>query len=256
MKIFANIIPAVKLYFSLKYLNLFKKQIILSRENGDLENERKAILGATSTWGKNVLRIFDVKLTVNGKENLPKEGPVVYAANHQGYGDIPTCCAVLDSIQFAFVAKQNLQKVPLYGRWILRIRSVLINRQDPRAALRTIEEGIGLIRQGFSLLIFPEGTRSKGGPVKDFKKGSLRLATKPGVPVVPVTIDGTYRIFEGNGGAVKKGAEVTITIHPPIPTKDLDKHEQAMLTERVQEIVESALPPECRSSATPADSGE
>ena len=242
MKILPNLIPAVKLYLSLKYLNRFKKQIIESRCIENYEAERSAILNATSTWGKNIFRIFDAELTVNGRENLPHQGPVVYVANHQGYGDIPACCAALDTIQFGFVAKENLQRVPLYGRWILRIRSILINRDDPREALRTMEEGIQLINQGFSLLIFPEGTRSKGGPMGDFKKGSLRLATKPGVPIIPITIDGTCQFYEANGGAVKKGAKITITVHPPVPTAGLSKHEQNELTERRQETVKSALP--------------
>ena len=119
MKILPNLIPAVKLYLSLKYLNRFKKQIIESRCI-ETRAERSAILNATSTWGKNIFRIFDAELTVNGRENLPHQGPVVYVANHQGYGDIPACCAALDTIQFGFVAKENLQRVPLGAGFIYR----------------------------------------------------------------------------------------------------------------------------------------
>ena len=110
-------------------------------------------------------------------------------------------------------------------------------------ALDDIEEGVSYIKQGFSLLIFPEGTRSRGGRVKEFKKGSLKLATKPGVPVVPITIDGSYRIYEEKGKVVNN-AKVAITIHPAIPTAGMSKTEQNQLAERVQHIIESALPEE------------
>ncbi|MDD6879912.1 MAG: lysophospholipid acyltransferase family protein, partial [bacterium] len=111
--------------------------------------------------------------------------------------------------------------------------------------LKAINEGIELINQGFSLLVFPEGTRSHGKQQREFKKGSLRLATKPGVPVIPVTINGTYKIFEEHG-ALKGNQSVSVTIHEAIPTAGMSKHEQSVLSETVQTIVESALPEELR----------
>lgn len=240
MKIFKNIIPAIKIYGCLKYLTAYKTQIETARTLGDIETEKDGILKATDSWGNHILDAFDIKLVVNGSENIPTEGPVVYVANHQGYADIPACCAALNKIQFGFVAKDVLEKVPLYGNWIKRIRSVLIKRNDARSSLRTINEAIDLIEQGYSMLVFPEGTRSRCHEMAEFKKGSLRLATKPGVPVVPITIDGTYKCFEEKG-YFEGGHTFTITVHPAIPTAGMSKPEANNLAEKVQEIVQSAL---------------
>ena len=239
MKILRNIIPAIKLYYALRYLHPYKKSMHSARIAGDDIAEQKAILGATDCWGRNVLRMFDVNLTIVGAENLPKEGPVVYVSNHLGYGDIPTYCAALNTIQFGFIARDDLGKIPVYGTWIKNVRSVMMNREDARSSLRSIEEGIELIKRGFSLLIFPEGTRSKGGPIQEFKRGSLRLATKAGVPVIPLTMMGTSQMFEERG-IITKGAQVKIVIHPPIETAGMEKSRASNLAKEVEDIVKSS----------------
>ena len=240
MKIIENIPPVIRLYQSLKYLKPYRKEFLAARAAGDNEAERAYILKATDRWGNHLVKTFDVTLQVEGKENLPAHGPVIFAANHQGYADIVISCAVLNRFQFGFVAKENLSKIPLYGKWIKDIRSVMLEREDARASLRAINEGIGLLEKGFSLLVFPEGTRSRQKAMSRFRRGSLRLATKPGVPVVPITINGTHRIFEDTG-VLRKGATVDFIIHPPIETKNMDKAEANRLTETVEEIIGNAL---------------
>jgi len=239
MKIIRNIPMVWKFYLALPSLKQFKKGIMSARASGNLQEERKYILKATDAWGNFVMNVFGTEVRVHGEENIPTTGPVVYVANHQSYADIPLCCKVLNKIQTGFVAKDGLQNIPLYGEWIQNIRSVIIQRNDPRSSLRTIEEAIELIHQGFSMVVFPEGTRSKGGPMKPFKKGSLRLATKPGVPVVPITIDGTWRIFEEKGYPQK--VSVDITIHKPIETASLSRQEASELAETVENIIRGGL---------------
>lgn len=239
MKIFANIPQGIKI---LRALNVFKKPrkiIYQARANEDFETERKYILQSTSTWGKLLCSDLGVEIEVEGREHLPKSGPVVYVSNHQSYADIIVHCAVLDTIQFGFIAKKNLAQIPLYGKCIMDIRSVMIDRDDARESLRAIMEAIDLIKNGFSILIFPEGTRSKGHDMANFKKGSLRLATKPGVPVIPITIDGTYKVFEETG--VVSPAKVRYIIHPPIETSEMDKKTASDLAQRVEDIVRSRL---------------
>ena len=191
MNIFLNFPSLIKTLTNLRFLNKYKKGIIEARKEGNNEKEREFILKATSTWGKKLSASFKTNLVVIGRENLPKQGPVVYVSNHQGYADIIALCAALDSIQFGFVTKENLDKVPFYGQWILRIRSVIMNRGEPREAIKAISQGIKNINQGFSMLIFPEGTRSLGPEMNDFKKGALKLATKPKVPVIPISLNKT-----------------------------------------------------------------
>ncbi len=235
MKIFANIPGAYKLLYCLKYFRANKKEIIAAREAGDFEREREYILKSTSFWGTKVMEMFGSTVNVQGLENLPDKGPVVLVGNHQGYADIFAYFAAFQKFQFAFVAKENLAKIPFYGEWIRRIRSVFIKRDDPRASLKAISEGIEYIKQGFSLVIFPEGTRSKGPDPGRFHKGSLRLATKPGVPVVPVSLNGSYKMFEEEG--YLKGAEIDIIVHKPIETANLSKEEEKELNDRVEKII-------------------
>lgn len=238
-RLYKNICFAFWMYFNLRHLRPFHYKIKNYRDKGDDVNERVQILNSTTTWGGGIMKKYKINLKVTGVENIP-EGPVVFVSNHQGYADIPVYGAAINMKQIGFVAKTSLGKIPVFGEWIRDIRSVFIERDDPRASLKTIEEGIDLLNRGFSLVIFPEGTRSKGPKMGEFKKGSLRLATKPGIPVVPVTLNGTYHVFEEKGH-VQSGAEVTFYIHPAIETKDLSKLEANNLAEKVEEIVKTKL---------------
>ncbi|MBR0598389.1 lysophospholipid acyltransferase family protein [Sinanaerobacter chloroacetimidivorans] len=238
-KLYKTICFAIWMYFNLRHLRGFHYKIKHFREAGDAVKEREQILNATTTWGKGIMKKYKIKLTVTGLENVP-EGPVVFVSNHQGYADIPVYGAAITTKQIGFVARISLGQIPVFGEWIRDIRSVFIQRDDPRASLKTIEEGIELLKQGFSLVIFPEGTRSRGPEMGEFKKGSLRLATKPGVPVVPVTLNGTYHVYEDKG-YVHPGASVEFYIHPAIETKDMPKTEANNLAEKVEEIIKTKL---------------
>jgi 1-acyl-sn-glycerol-3-phosphate acyltransferase len=229
----------VWLIAELRRLRGFRRNIAKYRASGEAERERREILKATSVWGDDIAQKLRVNLRTEGETKLP-EGPVVFVSNHESYADIPVFCAVIRDKQFGFIAKRELSRLPLFGKWIAEIRSVFLERDDARASLKSIEEGIELLRQGFSLVVFPEGTRNKGGPLRAFKKGSLRLATKPGVAVVPVTHTGCFKIFE-ESGVIKPGARVRFYIHPPIETAGMSKQEAAALTETVENTIRSKL---------------
>lgn len=204
----------------------------------DYEAERKDIRKAEDLFGDALVKRAGITLRTTGLENVPA-GPVVFVSNHQSYWDIPIFFASIRSLPFGFVAKSNLAKIPGFGEWIKDVRSVFIKREDARASLRAIEEGIGLIKLGFSLVIFPEGTRGKNGMMREFKKGSLRLATKAGVPIVPVSLNGTYRAFEETGCI--RGVTIDVTVHPFIETANLSKKESGDLAERVEKIIRNDL---------------
>ena len=217
MKIFANIPGFAKLLNSLKYMNANKKVIEDARAAGDFEREREYILKSTSVWGDIVFKMFGSELTVYGEENLPDH------------------FVALKKFQFGFVAKEELGKLPFFGKWIARIRSVFIERDDPRASLNAIKKGIEYINDGFSLVIFPEGTRSRGPDPGPFMKGSTKLATKPGVPIIPISLNGSYRMFEEEGRI--RGAKISLMIHEPIETKGMSREEEKHLSDRVEKIV-------------------
>lgn len=235
MKIFANIPGVYKLIHCLKYLKVNQAAIDTAKASGDRETEREYIRRSSAFWGPKVLEMFGSDLHVHGIENLPDHGPVVLVGNHQGYADIFTYCAAFQKFQFGFIAKEELAKLPLYGKWMERIRSVFIERKNPRASLLAIKKGIEYLNEGYSLVIFPEGTRSKGPDPGKFQKGALKLATKPKVPIVPISLNGTYRMFEEPG--YLKGARIDVIVHEPIETKDLSRAEEKELGDRVEKII-------------------
>lgn len=240
MKIIQNIIPMGRMKLALNALAPYKRRMEKARKNNDDQGERDAILKCAKTWSTNVLKMFGADVEVLGQENLPEKGPVVFVGNHQGYGDILLCLYAFDRFQVGFLAKSSLEKVPWYGKWIKDIRSVYIERDDSRASLKAINEGIELLRRGFSLVVFPEGTRSKGPIIGEFRRGPLRLATKPGVPIIPFTIMGSYRFFEEKGH-VQKGVTMKMIIHPIVETKDLTKQEIKALDDKIEATVRSGV---------------
>lgn len=240
MKIIRNIVPGIKLRRVLSELKPCKKKIYEAREKGNKEEERTYIVQCATQWCKRVIQDFDIQIDLKGKENIPDTGPVVFAGNHQGFGDIVLCLYAFDKFQTGFLAKDNLARLPFYGKWIKDIRSVFIEREDTRASLKAINEGIELIEEGYSLVVFPEGTRSKNEIMAEFKRGSLRLATKLGVPIIPFTINNSYKIFEERG-IVTKGVKVGFIIHPMILTEGLSREEIKVLDQKVEDIVRGGL---------------
>ena len=236
MKIIRNIIPFIRMKLALNALSPYKKQMEQARKKGDNEAEREAILISSKTWSSNVLEMFDVDVEVLGKENLPKKGPVVFVGNHQGYGDILLCLYAFDKFQTGFLATSTLENIPWYGKWIKDIRSVYIERDDSRASLKAINQGIDLLKKGFSLVVFPEGTRSKSQEIGEFRKGSLRLATKPEFPIIPFTIEDSYRFFEEKGH-VQKGVSMKMIIHPMVVTEGLSRAEKKALDDKIENTV-------------------
>ena len=192
MKVLANIPLVLWGAGALFPLAKHKRKIRKYREEGDFEKERAEILKAENEWGMSACQMIGLDLRVTGLENVP-DGPVVFVANHQGYCDIVAFAAAMPDKPVGFIAKESLGKIPFYGRWILEVRSVYLPKDDPRGALRTIETGISYLKDGFSMVIFPEGRRSFGPEMGEFKRGSLRLATKPGVPAVSYTHLDVYK---------------------------------------------------------------
>lgn len=239
MKIIRNLLSLPTFISCLKYLNCYKQNIIEARDSGDIEAEKENIRLATSKWGKGLCDSIGLVYEVEGYENIPDHGPVVYMPNHQGYADIILLCAILDKFQFGFVAKDKLDRVPLYGKWINLIRSVMINRGNPREGLKAIAQGVSYLKKGYSMLIFPEGTRSQSGEMGEFKAGAMKLATKAKVPIIPISLDGTWHCLEEKGYVCSAHAKVKI--HPPIETAGLSKAEEKELHDKVYQIVKDGL---------------
>jgi 1-acyl-sn-glycerol-3-phosphate acyltransferase len=186
-------------------------------------------------WSKSILWVCGIKIRVLGLENLEAEVPRIYMANHQSYFDIFTLLANLP-VQFKFVLKQELMKVPFLGSAMRRAKYVGIDRDDPRKAIKSMNEAGDRFSGGASILIFPEGTRSPDGRLQPFKSGGFHLALKTKGDIVPVSIVGTHRIVPKGSLRVQKG-EATMVIGKPIPTKDYSKKTMDQLMEKVHEAM-------------------
>jgi 1-acyl-sn-glycerol-3-phosphate acyltransferase len=220
------------------HLRALKKRIDSARAGGRWSEEQESIRLAQNYWGPGALGALKGTLNAEHLDRIP-DGPVLFVSNHQGYVDIVVFMAAVTMKQHGFVAKQELERVPYFGNWIPRIRSLMIERDDPRSTLRAFQEGETWLRQGFSLVIFPEGTRSKSDTMHAFKKGSLRMATQTGLPIVPVSLSGSWRLFEEKG--YPQPWTVRFYVHEPIMTTGLSKGEIASLNDRVESVIRAKV---------------
>ncbi len=208
-----------------------------------LEEKRdKLVYKVTTTWARILLKVAGVKVTVHGLENIPNDTNVLYIGNHQGNFDIPIYMSQIPGLK-GFVSKIEVKKIPGVRTWMEYMYCVFMDRSSIRKSGEAIIEGIKILKSGHSLVIFPEGTRSKGDNMGDFKAGSLKLATKSKVPIVPVTMNGSYKIMENSKKKwIVKPSHVNLYIHPAIETANLTKEEQDVLPTKVYEIIKSKLP--------------
>src|ERR1039457_3928004 len=147
-------------------------------------------------WSFIGLRLAGIKLEVTGAEKVPA-GPLIFMSNHQGNFDILTLFQAIPQ-RFSWIAKEELFKIPIFGHSMARAGYIPLDRGDGRRALKSMEAAANLIRGGQSVVIFPEGTRTPDGELLPFKKGGFLLASKAGVPIIPVTINGSMRINPKN----------------------------------------------------------
>lgn len=179
------------------------------------------------------------KLKIEGRENIVKT-PCVYVANHQSQLDI--IVVYLLRIQFRWIAKHTLFKIPIFG-WAMRlVGHVPVNRKDKRSHAASLEELKEHVRQGISIIFYPEGTRSTDGVLKQFKTGAFRIACEMQVPVTPITIIGTDTLLP-KGNLIPNRATLKIVVHPQIyPQAD----NFTELMNEARSVIASALPPEKR----------
>ena len=190
-------------------------------------------------WGKSCLRLAGLKLKVTGTENLPPQGPVIYASNHQSNFDIPILYAGL-AIQFRWLAKQELFDIPLFGTAMKYSGYIPIDRSNPRKSMASLELAARKIKNGTSVIIFPEGTRTTDGNLKPFKKGALLLAAKARVPVVPITIKGSFQVQPKSSLKIFPGP-MELVISPPLDTTAMKSRDIESLTGRIHETIAKNL---------------
>ena len=190
------------------------------------------------SWSRKVLWLSGVRVTVIGAENLLPSVRYIYAANHTSLFDIPVILAfVPDNVRIMY--KQELERIPVFG-WGLRLSPFIsIDRERSRQAAGTLDQAVASMQTGSSVLVFPEGTRSKDGRLGEFKRGAFTMAVRSGRAIVPMSILGAHKIFLP-GTFWLRGGKVVVTLHKPLAVPENAAREQEReLMSAVREIIAS-----------------
>lgn len=179
------------------------------------------------------------KISVEGRENIPKNQAVLFVGNHKSYIDIPLMIKYVPQ-PLAFIAKSSLKKVPLFNTVMTLLGCLFIDRQNVRQAIGIIKQGIEKLEHGESLLVFPEGSRSKTSELLPFKQGSLKLAEKSHVAIIPFAIVGTDDILGKNGFKITP-SQVYLTFGQPINLDHLSPEDFKKSASYVQQIIQNMV---------------
>ncbi len=197
------------------------------------------VLALARLWSRVVLGVPGVKVTVTERAPLDPQRPYVFMANHASMIDIWAMFIVLP-VSFRFIAKKQLGGIPLFG-WAMRAgRFIFIDRQNALAARRSIEEAARRIKAGQSVVIFPEGTRTRDGKLGAFKKGGFHLAIDSGVDIVPVAIRGTRPLMPPGTPLIRAGT-VEIELGVPISTAGLGPADRGRMVTEVRARIAEML---------------
>lgn len=188
-------------------------------------------------WARFLFLFLGSRVIVSGLENLPRNQPVILAANHQSAADIPILLSFIP-IYFRFVVKKELFYIPIFGWHIQRSGYLYIDRNDLVSALKLFKAMVKLLKAGGSVLIFPEGTRSRDGSLGKFKRGSLRAAKNSGAPIIPIAISGAFDIVR-RGSWIIHPATIRLNIGKPVYITSEDEYEQK--EEEVRESIAKLL---------------
>ncbi len=169
-------------------------------------------------WARSILIVAGTPVSVEGIENLKIDGSVILMPNHQSNFDIPLLLGCLP-VQFRWLAKAELFKIPIFGRGMRGCGYISIDRSNRKSAFRSLAEAAQKIRNGVSVLIFPEGTRSWDGEIQSFKKGGFVLSVDAGVPIIPIVISGTRAVMPKGKLLIRKQT-IGMKILAPIATSD------------------------------------
>ncbi|OON91832.1 MAG: hypothetical protein ATN34_04515 [Epulopiscium sp. Nele67-Bin002] len=191
------------------------------------------------SFSKGMVKYSGSKLEVRGIENLPTTSGILYMANHKGMFDPMVVASIIDD-PCIFIGKEEIQKMPIIRDWFEAIGSIYLARDDARQSLEVIKKGTQLLKDGQSVVIYPEGTRSKTGDVGEFKAGSFKLAFNSGATIVPMAIKNTEKILESNGLKIK-GQTVYVNIGKPIGVVGMSREQQKELPKKVEQYVAQLL---------------
>lgn len=197
-------------------------------------------------WARLFCLLTMVRVTVKGRENISAGTSYVFVANHQSAYDIFAVYGYLNH-NFKWMMKKSLESIPLVGYSCKRSGHIMVDRSSPQAIRQTIENAERQLKDGMSLVVFPEGSRTLTGRIGRFKRGAFMLASEFKLPIVPVTIDGAYDVMSRKSKLPVWG-HITLTIHPPVPAPESDHCQD--LIDSIHDTIASSLPARHRAAAS------
>ena len=207
--------------------------------------------GCARAWSWLILATTGVEVTVHGLERLVQGKTYVFVANHQSFYDIP-CLFWSIPFQLRIIAKESLGRFPMIGPHLKRTGHMLVDRKHPdRSGI--FGWASRLTANGLSLIIFPEGTRSRDGFLGKFKGGSIMLAMQAGLPLVPISVVGSRHVMN-KGELTTKPGRVTVIVHPPIEipaSAEPSVSDVRKLADRVREVIRPAVEAEAKGEVLP-----
>lgn len=191
-------------------------------------------------WAKLFCWLTLVRVTVRGRENINRKTSYVFVANHQGAYDIFAIYGFLGH-NFKWMMKKGLERIPLVGYACRKAGHIFVDNSSQAAVRRTMQDAESRLKDGMSVVVFPEGSRTLDGKMHTFKRGAYQLAMEFSLPVVPITIDGAYEVLPRRGAKLPRPGHIILTIHEPIhaPAEGHDLHS---LMDRSYNAIHSALP--------------
>lgn len=189
------------------------------------------------TWGRQMLRIVGADLEVSGVENIDSGRSYIIISNHSSHFDIPTMYAALPTLQIRYLAKMELSRIPIFGRALVAAGHIMVDRSDRSKAIKSMRAARERILAGTSVSVFAEGTRSKDGRLAPFKKGGFMVSLETGVPILPLSIVGGWRIHQRDTWKITRGRTIRVVVHPPVDPAafSLENREELM------EVVRGAI---------------
>jgi 1-acyl-sn-glycerol-3-phosphate acyltransferase len=208
--------------------------VSLFDSTGDLQ------IRVARAWAKSLLLVSGVSVEVQGLENIDPSGSYVFASNHLSYMDTPVVLAHIP-MQFRFLAKRGLFKIPLLGTHLGQAGHIPVPRDDPRASIKTMQTAAEVMQnRKVSLLIFPEGGRSHDGRLQPFKEGAAYIAIRAGAPLVPVAIVGTEKVLPFGSGTPRPG-KVLLKVMRPLQTQGRTLKQRHELTTEARTLIAAAI---------------
>ena len=202
-----------------------------------------AYLWLARIWSKIFLLLYGVKLQVSGLENIRKQSHYVFVANHSSYTDIPILFAAIPT-NIRLILRHTLTRIPIWGWALLLSPMIIINRSNASKAKTTLAHAAEVIRNGASVLLFPEGTRTSTGELQPFKRGAFHMAYESGAKVIPVAISGSYEFLPRSKTLPSSNKKIFVSIGAPLEVSlqiENDREREMDMMRRSEESIRKML---------------